>query len=229
MGEYLVEGKKFVTDAFCTKQKIQQVIIDEHCHDLWRFESEIPSVIMKTSLFQKLAQTETSQGILAVVKKPADDIGTQKLRQGSNVIVLDRLQDPGNIGTIIRTADAAGYEAVVALCGTGDIYAPKVVRATAGSIFRMPVIECNTPEEAAEFLKQQGKAIISTCLNAEHHYFDIDMKQNIALIIGNEGSGISEALIRLSDFKIKIPMNGTIDSLNASVAAGILMYESVRK
>ena len=147
---------------------------------------------------------------------------------GGNFVVLDRLQDPGNIGTILRTADAAGYSLAIVLKGTADVFSSKVVRAATGSLFRMPVVFMDSVDELMEFTRAAGKKLVATCFDTDRYYYDENLKENIALIIGNEGSGISRELIECSDLKIKIPMHGNIESLNASVAAGILMYEAVR-
>ena len=187
------------------------------------------SYVLNKNLFANIAQTETSQGIVAIVKRKEY---TEKeffgLCEDGNVLVLDRLQDPGNIGTMIRTAEAAGYKGIVAIKGTGDIFSPKTVRAAAGSIFRMPVLFVDTPAQTLAIMRSFNKRIISTCFETEINYFDVDLKNNIALIIGNEGAGISKELIAEADLKIKIPMNTQVNSLNAAVAAGILMYESRR-
>ena len=178
-------------------------------------------------MFDRLAQTETSQGVLAIVAKPETDAGDFASASG-NFVVLDRLQDPGNIGTILRTADAAGYRLAVVMKGTADIFSPKVVRAATGSLFRMPVVFMDSNSELVEFTRAAGKKLVATCFDTERCYFDEDLTDNIALVIGNEGNGICKEIIESSDVKIKIPMHGNIESLNASVAAGILMYEAVR-
>ena len=179
-------------------------------------------------LFEQLSQTETSQGIMAIVEKPKLSWEGFKNIDGGNFIVLDRLQDPGNIGTIIRTADAAGYKLAIVMKGTADVFSPKVVRAATGSLFRMPVVFMDSVSELMEFTRAAGKKLVATCFDTDRYYYDENLRENIALIIGNEGNGISRELIDGSDLKIKIPMHGSIESLNASVAAGILMYEAVR-
>ena len=183
---------------------------------------------MDAGIFDKLAQTVTSQGILAIVAKEAARKEDFINLLGSNFIVLDRLQDPGNIGTILRTADAAGYKLAILMKGTADVYAPKVVRAATGSLFRMPVVSMASAKELAEFTGAAGKKLTATCLDARRWYYDEDLTHDIALIIGNEGNGISRDLIESSDIQIKIPMQGNIESLNAAVAAGVLMYEAMR-
>ena len=190
-------------------------------------ELEDKAFVLDEKLFDRLAQTETSQGVLAIVAKPETDAGDFASASG-NFVVLDRLQDPGNIGTILRTADAAGYRLAVVMKGTADIFSPKVVRAATGSLFRMPVVFMDSNSELVEFTRAAGKKLVATCFDTERCYFDEDLTDNIALVIGNEGNGICKEIIESSDVKIKIPMHGNIESLNASVAAGILMYEAVR-
>ena len=224
---YLIEGENLVEEAVKNGAGIQTVLVREgYSGKLSGLEEE--AFELDARLFDKLAQTETSQGIIAIVNKP--QISREQFigDAGGNFVVLDRLQDPGNIGTILRTADAAGYKLAVVMKGTADVFSPKVVRAATGSLFRMPVVFMDSEEELLEFTRAAGKKTVATCFDTDLYYYDVNLKENIALIIGNEGNGISETLIASSDVKIKIPMHGNIESLNASVAAGILMYEAVR-
>lgn len=187
-------------------------------------------VFMKGSLYNKVALTETSQGIMAVVKKQIHDrkrFACETCKEGTNIVVLDRLQDPGNIGTIIRTADAAGYAGILAIKGTGDVYSPKVVRAAAGSLFRIPVLYVENEWEAIEFAAETSKTVLVTCFEDAVDYREVDMARNIALVIGNEGNGVSQTFIRAAGKRVKIPMKAPVDSLNAAVAAGVLMYHSL--
>jgi TrmH family RNA methyltransferase len=224
---YLIEGENLVEEAVKNGAGIQTVLVREgYSGKLSGLEED--AFELDARLFDKLAQTETSQGIIAIVNKP--QISREQFigDAGGNFVVLDRLQDPGNIGTILRTADAAGYKLAVVMKGTADVFSPKVVRAATGSLFRMPVVFMDSEEELLEFTRAAGKKTVATCFDTDLYYYDVNLKENIALIIGNEGNGISESLIASSDVKIKIPMHGNIESLNASVAAGILMYEAVR-
>ena len=233
-GCFLLEGIKPLKDACQSSAEIERIFIDEEKYnelsenEEWIHELESLICVLDKKLFHGLSDTENSQGMISIVRKP--EIGRADLKDlfsDGNVVVLDRLQDPGNIGTIIRTAEAAGYRAVIVIKGTGDIYSPKVVRAAAGSIFRVPVIFCETADAAAELLQETGKKLTVTCLEDAVSCFDIDLTRDIALVIGNEGQGVSSAFIDLADIKVKIPMEGRIESLNAAVAAGILMYQSV--
>ncbi len=226
LGKYLLEGENLIEEAAKTGAEIETLIVREGY-------SKIPEGLeertfeLEARLFEALAQTKTSQGILAIVKKP-ERCKEEFIDSPGNFVVLDRLQDPGNIGTILRTADAAGYSLAIVMKGTVDIFSPKTVRAATGSLFRMPVVFMDSNSELVEFTRAAGKKLVATCFDTDRRYFDEDLTDNIALVIGNEGNGICREIIESSDLKIKIPMQGNIESLNASVAAGILMYEAVR-
>jgi TrmH family RNA methyltransferase len=240
--KYLIEGPNLIHEALANGGEIELVIKSE---DFEFEEIGVPAAVMTAGLFRKLSDTENPQGIMAIVKKRIytekdfftpvvsepvkDGDSAAKAREPSNIVVLDRLQDPGNIGTILRTADAAGYRGAILMKGTGDIYSPKIVRAAAGSLFRLPVLMADTPEQAVGLLKKYGKTIIGTTPSCDRYYYDIDMRTDTALVIGNEGNGACAEFLEQADLKIKIPMEGTIESLNAAVSAGILMYESVRQ
>lgn len=231
-GLYLVEGEKLVREA-CEAGMAEIVIAEtDHAENISGYETN--AVLFDNRLFENIAHTETSQGVLAVVRKKTFNwetfIGAVSGREEGqgNIIVLDRLQDPGNIGTIIRTADAAGYGGVISVKGTGDIYSPKVVRAAAGSIMRLPIYFAESATETVDMLKKYGKTIVGTALNTDLYYYDADLSKDIAIVIGNEGNGMSEKFEKNTDINVKIPMSGSIDSLNAAVAAGILMYQSRR-
>lgn len=180
-------------------------------------------------LFENLTATVTSQGVIAVVKKQSYNLEQLKRNCKGNIIVLDRLQDPGNIGTIIRTCEGAGFDGCVVLKGTGDIYSPKTLRAAAGSVFRVPIIHVEDNRGIRELADELGLDLIVTSLEANDYYYENELPKGVALIIGNEGNGVSQELCQMADIKLRIPMDGKIESLNASVAAGILMYEIKRQ
>lgn len=238
LGLYLIEGPNLIEEAIKSDADIklivfnEKILIDGKTLQNAEIYQGAEVIGLSEKLFEKLAQTETSQGVIGVIKKSSETqeaIEKRVLAKSTNVVILDRLQDPGNIGTIIRTAEAVGYKGVVVLKGTADIYSPKVIRAAAGSVFRMPVLFYESPAQMMERLKKYDKKIVSTCFDTENNYYDIDLRKNIGLVIGNEGNGISSELIEGADIKIKIPMAGTVESLNAAVAAGIVMFEAIRE
>ena len=231
----MIEGNNLIEEALGCSMDIEAIFVREDYEGIdskiKEYESFISEVYaLGKSLFDSIAQTETSQGIIAIVKKKdyTQDDFTRCCKSG-NILVLDRLQDLGNIGTMIRTAEAAGYKGIVVIKGTGDVFSPKVVRAAAGSIFRMSILFADDAEYAITVIRAMGKKIISTCFETEINYFDVDLQNEVALLIGNEGGGLSPELIDKSDVKVKIPMEVSVNSLNAAVAAGILMYESIRE
>ena len=234
-GMFLIEGPRPVMDAIRSGESLQTVFLSEEslekglsaAEELERLcmKNGCRCVLLAEELFRQISDTEHSQGVLAVACKPEH----RKIEIGSSVIILDRLQDPGNIGTIIRTAEAAGFGTLIAIKGTGDIYAPKTVRAAAGSLLRVNVFEGLESDEAIRLCREQGIRIVASDLEGSVEYTAADLTGDMALVIGNEGSGVSDEIRQAADSKVRIPMEGTIESLNAAVAAGLLMYESVRQ
>ncbi len=232
-GLYLVEGENMIREACNHGIPLRHIFLRDkgggHPEFVFTKPGKAPGVpiyLLEYGLFDQLAQTETSQGVLGVAKKP---VMPKTIPNQGNVLILDRLQDPGNIGTLIRTAEAAGYQGVVVVKGTADVFSPKVVRATAGSLFRVPLFHFSDREELLEALRKSGKKMVVTDLKAKTSYYQQDLRKNIALVIGNEGNGVDPYFSEHGDVRIKIPMKGKVDSLNAAVAAGILMYESMRR
>ncbi len=233
LGLYLIEGENLMEEAFKNNAETEFIAINSDRLDYYRnlFGGRIgEGYVMPAKLFDQLAETESSQGIMAAVRIPqfTEKQFAERIA-GGNVIVLDRLQDPGNIGTILRTCDAAGYRGALMIRGTADIYSPKAVRAAAGSVFRIPAYYTAGAHEGVKLLKGAGLNITGTGFDTELMYYDADMRQNTAVVIGNEGNGISDEMKALCDRIVKIPMHGSIESLNAAVAAGILIYESIRQ
>lgn len=180
-------------------------------------------------IFSKLADAEHGIGMLAVVDIPETGYASiESLEPGDNILVLDRIQDPGNMGTLIRTSVAAGYKAVIAAKGTVDVYSSKVLRATAGMVFEIPVVYTGDYNELMSLLRSTGKRVVVTDVDGGVPYYEEDISKGIALVIGNEGAGVSDELKSMADVRVTLPMKGHIESLNAAVAAAILMYESVR-
>ncbi|MDO4176288.1 MAG: RNA methyltransferase [Bacillota bacterium] len=227
-GKYILEGIKPLKDAVKQGIEIESIFFREGIENGLGIISDTANLIeLEGSLFDEISDTENSQGVLAVVKKKLQDYFG--FTGPGSLVLLDRLQDPGNIGTIIRTAEAAGCAGILAIKGTGDVYSPKVVRSAAGSMFRMPIAEGLETSEAVEICRKAGKKIAVSCLEGATDYRDADLDENTAIVIGNEGRGVSEELMELADVKVKIPMTGEIESLNAAVAAGILLYQAARK
>ena len=234
---FVVEGKNLITEIIDKGIDVRFILIPEDAGDAGSelihrcIESpDITVCSVASGEFEKLTDAANGIGMLAVVKMPA--YGTdiiERLRPEDNVLVLDRIQDPGNMGTLIRTAAAAGYKAVIAMKGTADVYSPKVLRATAGMIFEIPVIYMSSYKELRNLLSGNSKKIAVTVVDNGTMYYEADLSKGTALVIGNEGNGISDEMAEIADIKVTLPMKGNVESLNAAVAAAILMYESVRR
>ncbi len=198
--------------------------------------------IAADKLFDNLSDTEHSQGVMAIMRMDAADHDSRRFEAAvvnfppdARILVLDKLQDPGNAGSIIRTAEAAGFDAVAVIKGTADVYAPKAVRASAGSVLRMPFVYFEDAKAALAGLSACGFHIVAGDMSGldidadETDVFLHSSARKLALVIGNEGNGIDEIFRSGADFLMRIPMAGKIESLNAGVAAALMMYRLARK
>ena len=225
----------------------------------YKYGKRLPRIIEVTeNVFMQLTDVKTPQGVLAVISKNVEDNVSDfedenenknenkndALKDGVNsrkidclnkintgadyILAVDGVQDPGNLGTIIRTADSANLKQILVSKDTVDAYSPKVIRSTMGSIYRVKIVECENLADVLDELKKHKFQIVSTSLDTENSIYDIDYRKKV-VVIGNEGNGVSKEIQDLSDYKVKIPMLGKTESLNASVATGIMIYEYVRQ
>lgn len=223
--EYIIEGEKLVKEAIF-KNIVKDIII-ERGRDIRLPRCEVNPVFMEGKLFRRLTHTETTQGVIAIVKSQnfTRDEFFGKVGKDGNILIIDRVQDPGNVGTMIRTAKAGGYKGVIIIRGSADIYSPKVIRAASNAVLDFPIFFAENEDEVIEFIKDSKRILIGTDVKSSNFYYQVDTgKESIGLIIGNEGRGVSTSLLEKSDFRVKIPMALESESLNASVAAGILIY-----
>lgn len=230
--KFIIEGFRILTLAIECNCNLEYVFInedfenkEEHVKFLRLLESKNIKIYKTLNkIFNEMIDTEHTQGILGVLKYKERNIVNNIDENNKFVLVLDRIQDPGNMGTIIRTADSAGVDGIILLKGCVDIYNPKVIRSTMGSIFNMNIINA-TQDEALEVLKDRGFSLVSSYLDTDNYYHKTSYDGKVALVIGNEANGINDELIAQSDKLIKIPIYGDAESLNAAISAAILMYE----
>ncbi|MCR5584493.1 MAG: RNA methyltransferase [Lachnospiraceae bacterium] len=224
-GLYVVEGRKMFWEA-CGLNLVEKAYLAESYAAECR---EVPCdhEIVSDDVFNKIAETVTPQGVLALVRLPKEDL-KEKMQNAESLVLLENLQDPGNLGTIVRTAEAAGIDAVILSKTSVDLYNPKVVRSTMGAVFRMPVFYTDDLIELIRELNNNGFNTIATHLSAEKNYYEADYSGKTAILIGNEGNGLSDEATELAKEKVIIPMEGKVESLNASVAAALMMYEIKR-
>ncbi|MEW6727715.1 MAG: RNA methyltransferase [Bacillota bacterium] len=178
-------------------------------------------------VFSAVSQTETPQGILAVVRKKPAPPGIPK--GATLVVVLDGIQDPGNLGTVLRSAAAAGADAVISTLGSADLYNAKCLRSAAGAVFHTPAIEGLRPEECVSLLKDAGLRVLAADPRGGVALYDCDMTVPLALVVGNEGAGVGPVLRNAADSLVHIPMPGRVESLNAAVAVSLVIFEAVRQ
>ena len=235
LGAYLIEGPNLVREALQQGVRIQFIFTGAGALNQQQEIQEILSLaevsdsavcVLSEDCFAKIATSQTPQPIMAVAEKR-----TWQLRDvfspGGNVLVLDRIQDPGNLGTLLRTAEATGFAGALIVKGGADPYGPKAVRAGAGCVFRFPLLLCESPVEALDILAEQRKTVWTADMEGTPCY-DAELAQNVAIVIGNEGNG-ADALFKENSGRVTVPMAGQTESLNAGIAAAILMYESLRQ
>lgn len=227
---FIVEGIKMAKEA--PKRLVQDIYVSEtfikkaeHQDFLTQFSYEV----LTDELFKKVSDTKTPQGILCVLTCFTYQVADMLKSDDTHLLILENIQDPGNLGTMIRTAEGAGVTGVIMNDDTVDIYNPKVVRATMGSIYRVPFVYAKDFTDTLQGLKKQGISLYAAHLEAFKEYSDVCYQKAMGFLIGNEGSGLTEETAAMAEAYINIPMSGCVESLNASVAASILMYEVKRQ
>jgi len=230
--QYMVEGIKLIEEAIEENVNIKKIVVCEECLKDCTIEQKFLYKIAKydciyvtSKIFALLTDVVNPQGMLAVIEKEnSEDIKyTEDI-----IIILDEIQDPGNLGTILRTVDSAGLSQIIMSKTSVDAYNPKVVRSTMGAIFRVKIVEVEDLVETLKSIKKHKFKVVATSLMGKESIYDVDYNKK-AIIIGNEANGVSKGILEVSDAKMKIPMLGKTESLNASVATGIIVYEYVRR
>ena len=219
---FLVEGIRMVRDAFSSSLPVTAVLLREGFTPVFPLPPETPVFCLAEHVFQSVCDTRTPQGIAAVL--PLHTVEAH----GPRLLALDGVQDPGNVGTIIRTADAAGFDGILLSPDCADLFSPKVLRSTMGSIFRLGFsFPASLPETLAQ-LKKDGYSVLSSQLDGDPFYDRENIASSFVLVIGNEGNGITDAVKAVATHRLCLPMRGGAESLNAAVAAGIMMYDLTR-
>lgn len=238
-GVFLVEGPRMVRELVGDREwqeRIDRIYLSQNYEQRYPKESEklqekLKTEILADPVFAHVSDTKTPQGIMAVVKRKnyrmTDLLGEEPGR--AHVLVLDCLQDPGNLGTIFRTAEAAGATGLLMSRDCVDIYNPKVIRSTMGAVFRMPFLYADDLPGAVAELKMNGIRVFAAHLEGKNSYDGEDYSGGTAFLIGNEGNGLREEVAECADCRIRIPMQGKAESLNAAVAAAVLMFEVSRQ
>lgn len=235
-GLYLIEGTKLIVEALQSGQEIETLILSEHHEVTEELEQllladslVIETIYVSDAIITKLSDTVTPQGIIAVIRKSAATVKELLEIEQPLFLIIDQIQDPGNLGAMIRSADAAGIDGIIIGQDSVELYNSKVIRSAMGSIFHLPIVTDIDLDKVLDGLKNKGVIIYGTSPHANHIYYDLPLKENIAIIIGNEAKGLSESRIEMVDEMMRIPIVGRAESLNAAMATSIILYEHVRQ
>ena len=231
--EYIIEGLKLIDEAIKENVEISEIVVCEGCEKSEIIESHLKYEMAKyeciyvpQNIFKSLSDVENPQGILAVIKNK--NVGTKIDYSDDIIVALDDVQDPGNLGTILRTVDSVGLKQILVSKGTVDSFNPKVVRSTMGATFRVKVIECENLKDTLKDVQKQGFKVMCTSLDAKNTIYKTDYNKKV-IVVGNEANGVSKEIQKLANEKVIIPMLGKTESLNVSVATGVILYEYVRQ
>ena len=236
---FVVEGPRMVVEA--PAESLKAVYIAESYENnpenqtvLTELRNKCESVgaVFETvadSVFKSVSDTQTPQGIMAVVGMPEYTLDQLLDGEKTHLLILESIQDPGNLGTMVRTGEGAGITGVIMNKTTVDLFNPKTIRSTMGSIYRVPFYVTEDLSETMQLLKKKGVSLYAAHLKGEHYYTDEDYTKSCGFLIGNEGNGLSDEIANQADTYIKIPMEGQVESLNAAISATLLMYEANRQ
>lgn len=236
---FVVEGPKMVMEA--PAEWLRAVYVSEFFEKnpenkcfLRELEMKCESVkaqfeVVSDSVFKSVSDTQTPQGIMAVVAMPQYNMSQLLKGENTHLLILESIQDPGNLGTMVRTGEGAGITGVIMNKTTVDLFNPKTIRSTMGSIYRVPFMVTEDLKNMMMFLKEEGVSLYAAHLKGQHAYDEEDYTKACGFLIGNEGNGLSDKIADLADTYIKIPMEGQVESLNAAISATLLMYEANRQ
>lgn len=230
-GIFLVEGIRMFLEI--PKEKLRKVFVSNSFYQknqekLTEKLADFPYELVEDGIFEKISDTQTPQGILCVVEQyhyHLEDL----LQQDPFLLLLEDIQDPGNLGTIFRSGEGVGVSGILLSKNSVDIYNPKTIRSTMGSVFRLPFLYVEDFKETLEELKKRQITLYGAYLEGSKDYCQEDYRHSCGFVIGNEGNGIQEDTIKLCDARIRIPMEGKVESLNAAIAASVILYEAYRQ
>lgn len=231
-GLFVVEGAKMFAEL--PKDRVQAVyatdkfMADSSHKPLFKGIKKVETV--SEDVLKVMSDTQTPQGVLALVRQysyQVEDI--LKVPGPAHIMILETIQDPGNLGTILRAGEGAGVTGIIMNSNTADIYNPKVIRSTMGSIYRVPFVYTDNLTETLKLLKKHNIHLYAAHLAGKNSYDEEDYKQAVGFLIGNEANGLEDATAAMADTYIRIPMLGQVESLNAAVASSILMFETARQ
>ena len=227
---FITEGIKMFLEADINK--IKEVYVSENFYEKGVAREKIEQCnyeILSDDLFKKVSDTQTPQGVLCVMEQYHYGLDDLFQKENPLFLILEDIQDPGNLGTMVRTAEGAGVDGIIMTKGTVDIYNPKTIRSTMGSVYRMPFVYTDDLLGVMKQLQERNVKLYAAHLKGNQFYHQMDFIGATAFLIGNEGNGLTDETAKAAEVYMKIPMQGQVESLNAAVASVILMYEAARQ
>ncbi len=225
-GLFVVEGKRELEHCVETGLEVEEIFV---CREIAvEMEEQANMWEVTKEVYEKMAYRGSTEGVMAVVKSKERRLEDLQLSENPLIVVVERVEKPGNLGAILRSADAAGADAVVVCDALTDLWNPNLIRSSIGAVFTVPCVVCSS-EECIAYLKEHGIQILTAQLQDSRLYYDTDMRCGTAIVMGTEATGLTEVWRQAADAHIRIPMLGQLDSLNVSVSAAILLFEAVRQ
>ena len=225
-GLFVVEGKRELEHCVETGLEVKEIFV---CREIaGEMEEQANMWEVTKEVYEKMAYRGSTEGVMAVVKSKERRLEDLQLSESPLIVVVERVEKPGNLGAILRSADAAGADAVVVCDALTDLWNPNLIRSSIGAVFTVPCVVCSS-EECIAYLKGHGIQILTAQLQDSRLYYDTDMRCGTAIVMGTEATGLTEVWRQAADAHIRIPMLGQLDSLNVSVSAAILLFEAVRQ
>lgn len=221
---FIAEGPRMVIET--PKEMLEEIYVAESFEDTW--DGPVDEIV-SDAVMKAMSDTQTPQGVLAVVKRPSYDLEDILARRPAHLLLVEGIQDPGNLGTMFRTGEGAGVTGVIMHKTTVDLFHPKTVRSTMGSLYRVPFYVAEDWEKDLHRISEAGISLYAAHLQGKQMYDMFDYRADCGFLIGNEGNGLTDATAAMADAYLRIPMEGSVESLNAAMAAGILMYEVNRQ
>lgn len=232
-GAFVIEGIKMFEESLeygiIIKAYVMESFYEEMNTKTPEYFQNFSYEVVTNAVFKEISETLTPQGILAIVKMPTYSLDSILSKEDANLILLEDIRDPGNLGTIVRTAEGAGFTGIILSKSSVDMYNPKVIRSTMGAIYRMPFVYTEDFLAAINQVKASNIPIYAAHLLGESYYDEIQYEKKCAILIGNEANGLTDACAQKASQYVKIPMAGKVESLNAAIAASIFMYEIYRQ
>ncbi|SHK82498.1 TrmH family RNA methyltransferase [Xylanibacter ruminicola] len=225
-GLFVVEGQREIEHC----RECGYEIVEEFCRECEGTEARgrENTTMVSPNVYEKMAYRGSTEGMIAVAKCKEHSLAKLQLKENPLIVILESVEKPGNLGAVLRSAEASGVDAVIVCDPLTDMYNPNLIRASIGGVFSVPTAVC-TSQECIAFLKERGIKILTAQLQDSYEYYDYDMRPATAIVMGTESTGLTNQWRQAADAHIRIPMLGRLDSLNVSVSAAILMYEALRQ